>query len=344
MGCKIGVDGGGTKTECILVDDSGALVARHVAPGSNPSIVGEAKAGKIVAEALRTLKKKGKSAYPIKVGTARRAVRILKSSPRPEHVERRERLGEPPLPSVTVTLLCMAGSRTFWRGFARKRKGWGRVIAVDDSLPVLELATGGGPGLVLHAGTGSFVAARSEALSSRETRSARAPFGKVHYAGGLGWRLGDPGSGYDIGRRAIARAILERQGWMPRSGLTKLFGGEAPLAGKGDIKRRYYAKTTASDIARLAPGVLRLARRGDPAARRVVEESVGALLELALTVASKLFPETSLGALRVGLSGPILTHPVALEVLAAAKSGLAPMPLEGTPIEGVRGLLARLRG
>ena len=31
----------------------------------------------------------------------------------------------------------------------------------------------------------------------------------MHYAGGLGWRFNDPGSGYDLGRRAIARALLD---------------------------------------------------------------------------------------------------------------------------------------
>ena len=40
MSYKIGVDGGGTKTECILVDPQGEIVARRLAPGSNPNVVG----------------------------------------------------------------------------------------------------------------------------------------------------------------------------------------------------------------------------------------------------------------------------------------------------------------
>ena len=36
MNFKIGVDGGGTKTELILVDPAGAGVATHIAPGCNP--------------------------------------------------------------------------------------------------------------------------------------------------------------------------------------------------------------------------------------------------------------------------------------------------------------------
>ena len=38
MSLKIGVDGGGTKTECILVDARGEIVARHLAPGCNPNV------------------------------------------------------------------------------------------------------------------------------------------------------------------------------------------------------------------------------------------------------------------------------------------------------------------
>ena len=81
----------------------------------------------------------------------------------------------------------------FWRETAAALQGYGKVTTTDDSVPVLELATAGAPGLVLHAGTGSFVAARTAD-------------GATHYAGGLGWKLGDPGSGYDIGRRAVALA------------------------------------------------------------------------------------------------------------------------------------------
>jgi glucosamine kinase len=158
MTYKIGVDGGGSKTECILVDAAGNIVARHLAPGSNPSAVGPEQARLVVTDALCAL-------------IANHAVKI------------------------TETLLFMAGNRAFWQEFASGLTGFGDVKTADDSLPVLELATDGQPGLVLHSGTGSFIAARDND-------------GVIHYAGGLGWRFGDPGSGYDLGRRAIARALL----------------------------------------------------------------------------------------------------------------------------------------
>ena len=207
MAWKIGVDGGGSKTECILVDPSGVVVARHTGAGCSPTLLGAAGAGEALRDALRALLSGNEAA------------------------------------EVSSTLLCMAGSRLFWRDLGAGLAGLGRVTASDDSLPVLELATRGGPGLVLHSGTGSFVAART-------------PDGAAHYAGGLGWRFGDEGSGYDLGRRAIARALLEGQGWAPPTGLGALAGGQA-----GGLR----GPEAVAEIAALAPGVLRLAggsRRG----------------------------------------------------------------------------------
>lgn len=306
---KIGVDGGGTKTECILVDEAGEVVACHVGTGCNPSVVGPEKARSILAAALDSLRAESATHIAAAGGSAEEA-----------------RAG------ITATLLCMAGSRSFWEEFAARLAGFGEVEARDDSLPVLELATHGRPGLVLHAGTGSFVAARG-------------PDGSVHYAGGLGWRFGDPGSGYDLGRRAVARALLELQGWAPGSRLSRLVRDHAGLgaaADAGALTRFYYQhEDPTRHIAALTPAVLQLAGEGDEAARRLMTESTAGLLELALGVATKLFSASLLETVPAGLSGPILTHPVVAGHLAA-HSPLPLAPVEGTPIEGVRRLLGRL--
>ena len=56
MAWKIGVDGGGTKTECILVGPDGAVAARHTGPGCSPSLVGAARAREIADAALEELR------------------------------------------------------------------------------------------------------------------------------------------------------------------------------------------------------------------------------------------------------------------------------------------------
>jgi N-acetylglucosamine kinase-like BadF-type ATPase len=298
---RIGVDGGATKTECILVDASGSVISRHIAAGCNPSVVGTDAARRIVAEALGVLRSK------LPAGN--------------------------PKASVAVALLCMAGPREFWRELAAGLSDVERAFAADDSLPVLELATGGNPGLVLHAGTGSFVAARthSDLVAG------------AHYAGGLGWRFGDSGSGYDLGRRAVARGLLELQGWAAPSGLGPLIREHTGFADAGAITRHFYSAPFANPlIAELAPAVLSLADRGDSAATALVLDSTGELLDLATRVAKKLFPGTPAGGLRAGLSGPILNHPMVRSALIR-RSSLPLRSVEGTPIEGVQRLLLRIQ-
>jgi glucosamine kinase len=195
-------------------------------------------------------------------------------------------------------------------------------------VPVLELATRGAPGLVIHAGTGSFIAARS-------------PDGGVHYAGGTGWRFGDEGSGYDLGRRAISRALLELQGWAPTSGLGALVRERTGRSTSGEVSAYFYGDpATNSGVAGLAPEVLRLASGGDPAAAEAVSGSVRQLLALAVSVTAQLFRGERPASFRAGVSGHILNHPFAYQVL----SSRAPFPLAKvteSPIEGVRLLLAR---
>ncbi len=298
MNYKIGVDGGGTKTECILINPQGEIVARHLAPGSNPSVVGAEQARLIVTDALCGL-----------VNTAFGA----RSA------------------TISATQLYMAGSRAFWAETAATLKDFGSVSVADDSLPVLELATHGKPGLAIHSGTGSFVAARG-------------PDGAVYYAGGIGWRFGDPGSGYDLGRRAISRGLLELQGWAIPSRLGPTIRDHTQLgdpADAGAVTRFFYQHAEPNrQIAALAPAVLRLAAEGDQTASQLVAESTGELIAFATGVAAKLFPGTALDTVPAGLSGPILTHPVVAGTLAA-RTPLPLVPIEGTPIEGIRRLLQR---
>jgi N-acetylglucosamine kinase-like BadF-type ATPase len=300
---KIGVDGGGTKTECILINEAGTVLAHHLAPGCNPSQAGPEKARAVLAEAL---------------------ARLLAGS----------KTGVPP-PSISATLLCMAGNRGFWRETADALTGFGTVTTVDDSWPVLELATGGAPGLVLHAGTGSFVA-------------ARAPDGSVHYAGGLGWKLGDPGSGYDLGRRAIALAMLELQKTpTPAAGhaspLAEALRAHTGLTGYAENSRFLYNDPSANArIAAFAPLVIDLATRDCGPAQQVLADSITDLARQTDELLHRLFPDP-LQPLPCGASGKILnTEPAAFALRSLASKLNWPVDLrfiETSPIEGVRRLL-----
>ena len=299
MSLKIGIDGGGSKTELILVDAAGAILARHTGPGCNPSHLGPDKARAILIEALQHLLARA-------------------------HREGAQR-------EVTATQLYMAGAPAFWKETATGLTGYGKITTGLDSLPVLELATNGQPGLVMHAGTGSFI-------------SARAPDGTLHYAGGLGWKFGDPGSGHDLGRRALSRGLRELQGWSPRTALADRICTYTGIATYAEISRYFYtAEDSNARIAGFTPHVLELALAGNQPAQLVLAESLTELVALGHHVTTRLFADAPVAC---GVSGAILNSPSAAAILRALHEAQAwPVTLNfitEPPIEGVRRLLVRL--
>jgi N-acetylglucosamine kinase-like BadF-type ATPase len=297
---KIGVDGGGTKTELILLDADGAELARHIAAGCNPSQVGAEQARAILAKALRELTAK---------------------HPGP----------------ISHALFCMAGSGAFWRETAAALKDFGAITTLDDSIPVLELATNGAAGLVLHAGTGSFIAARSAD-------------GKVHYAGGLGWKFGDPGSAFDIGRRALGGALLELQSLSAsKSAGSPLLDALRDHTGLPDYSansRFFYNDPSANaKIASFAPRVLALAENNCGPAQQVVADSITDLARQADAVIHRIF-QKPVEKIPCGVSGRILNSvpaAFALRSLASKLNWSVELRFMDTPpIEGVRRLLARM--
>jgi N-acetylglucosamine kinase-like BadF-type ATPase len=312
----LGVDGGGSKTALVLTDATGRILARHQAPGCNPNVAGRDAASATLREAMAALRAQGPADAPI-----------------------------------THTLLSMAGNREHWRTFGAELPAaeFGRVWVTDDSRPVLELATSGRPGLVLHGGTGSFVAALTAPGSpirpgpgSLTQADPFLPGWLTHYAGGLGWRLGDAGSGHDLGRRALTRALLEAQGWAPASGLGPALAAAAGTRGAEALTRFLYEHSEPNAwLASLAPTVLDLAAANDEAARAVVLASAQDLGALAHAVCSRLWSAEQANAFAIGLSGPILHHPAMHAALLPHCPGEAKL-LNQPPIAGVEQLLARL--
>jgi N-acetylglucosamine kinase-like BadF-type ATPase len=151
-----------------------------------------------------------------------------------------------------------------------------RVLVVNDALVALEAGAAGSPGIVIVAGTGSIA-------YGRNARGAAAR------SGGWGYVIGDEGSGYWIGRRALAAVVREVDGRGPRTALTEdvlAHFGVADAAGL--VRVVYHREVPRGNVATLGPIVQRARDRGDAVAMQILERAAEELVLAAASVASKL--------------------------------------------------------
>jgi N-acetylglucosamine kinase-like BadF-type ATPase len=149
----------------------------------------------------------------------------------------------------------------------------------------------GEPGVALIGGTGAIAIGRDAD-------------GRLARVGGWGHLLGDEGSGYDIGRRALQVALQMADGRMPRGPLADLVLSHYAVAGGDELVEAVYALPSKAGIAALAPVVLQAARTGDTDARAIARAGAGELAHAAVTAARLLAVEERPIALAV--SGGLL--------------------------------------
>jgi N-acetylglucosamine kinase-like BadF-type ATPase len=162
------------------------------------------------------------------------------------------------------------------RGIMRRIGYKTRTLVVNDALVALVAAVGEEPGVVIVCGTGSICYGRNErGLAAR--------------AGGWGYILGDEGSGYWIGRRALAAAVREVDGRGPRTALTDdvLAHFGVPDAA-GLVRIVYNREVPRANVATLGPTVQRARDRGDAVAMQILERAAEELSLAAASVASRL--------------------------------------------------------
>ena len=119
----LGVDGGGTKTTCLLANEEGCILKRIVSGPSNPESVGEKKAKENLSQAIKTTLK-GQKVEVICLGLA--GVDL------PEDAEKAYR-------------------------FVKRLKVAKKIIVENDGIIALSGATVCKPGVVVSAGTGAIV-------------------------------------------------------------------------------------------------------------------------------------------------------------------------------------------
>ncbi len=163
MAYYLGIDGGGSKTTCAVGDET-SLLATVTVDASNITRVGEAGARDALQRAIRE------------------ACRAANISPQ----------------QVLRACIGAAGAgRTEIAGIVRDIVAEiisGEIEVVGDMEIALRAAFGGGPGVIVIAGTGSIAFGRDA-----QGRTAR--------AGGWGFAVSDEGSAHWIGRAAVSAVL-----------------------------------------------------------------------------------------------------------------------------------------
>jgi N-acetylglucosamine kinase-like BadF-type ATPase len=229
----LGFDGGGTKTDCVLMDESGAILARSQAGPSNPLRVGFGAAISSIRDAARQAVVQ--ATLPANSATAAICAGLAGAGPA-ESAEKIRAL------------------------FAAEFPGAKARICTDLDLALA--AAGDGPAIALLAGTGSFAVGRNTA-------------GETARAGGYGSQIGDEGSAYDIGRRAVLTAMHENDRTGGDSVLGQRLLRELGSASWSEVKMRAQA---ASDevFPRLFSVVAALADWTESSSRTSAESSAKA--------------------------------------------------------------------
>ncbi|MBA3643023.1 MAG: hypothetical protein H0W59_03010 [Chloroflexia bacterium] len=150
------------------------------------------------------------------------------------------------------------------------------VRVVQDYVTNLAGASAGKPGVVVVAGGGAIsygvTADGSEALSN-----------------GFGYMIGDEGSGYDIGRQAIAAAARASDGRGPDTLLNSLICSAFGIEKMRQVTRVvYHADFRRDRISRLAPLVVKAARQEDQVALSILARAGSDLAVSALAVIHRL--------------------------------------------------------
>ncbi|HEY6302648.1 MAG TPA: BadF/BadG/BcrA/BcrD ATPase family protein [Terriglobales bacterium] len=167
MAYHLGIDGGGTKTRCVLGDET-TVLATAMTGGCSVIRHGEQHAREALHTAIRQVCATA-GVSPDRIS----AICIgVTGAARPEIAAKIRGILTELIPKIAPT----------------------RIEVVGDNVIALESAFGEGPGVIAIAGTGSIIYGRDAG-------------GYTARAGGWGFAISDEGSGHWIGRRAISAIL-----------------------------------------------------------------------------------------------------------------------------------------
>jgi N-acetylglucosamine kinase-like BadF-type ATPase len=245
MAYSLGFDGGGTKTDCVLLDAKGAVIGEGRGGPANPLRSGFEAA----FSSLREAAAQAIAAAEIRPGDITRVCAGLAGAGRSSVVRR-----------VMIFL-----TQEFPAALTR---------VTTDYEVALEAAVGSGPGVVLIAGTGSVAFGRNTA-------------GETARAGGYGPWIGDEGSAFEIGRRAVSAVARTRDTDEPVTAMAEMISAALDCPDWDDLTLRIM-KDPDEVFPKLFPVVAEAAKSEDSAAKEILFSSAIGLGNLAMVVVRRL--------------------------------------------------------
>jgi glucosamine kinase len=239
-----GVDGGGTKSTLLLSDAAGTELARVSGAAGLVDPRHPERSAEVIAQLVRMASAQAGLSAP---------------------------------PAALCAGLAGVGNEAERVAVEQALAGTARVVrVVSDGEIALHGAFGGGPGVLLIAGTGSVA-------------YGRGPDGRMERSGGWGMYVGDEGSGYALGRAALAAALRSVDGREAETRLLPLVLEVLKLDGPRGIPP-WAGRAAKGDVASLARHVLDVAAAGDAVALRLVEHQAAELASHVMALAHRLGP------------------------------------------------------
>jgi N-acetylglucosamine kinase len=235
----IGMDGGGTKTKCILTDIDLNPICETIGGASNFLVIGSEK----VSETILNLLSECVSSQKISSNDIEAIVLGTTGGGRKNDAEVLEKkiFEDAKQKSITIN----------------------KFRVESDARIALEGAFSGKPGSILIAGTGSIMFGKDEA-------------GEIHRVGGFGRFIGDEGSGYRIGRKGLNAVARYLDGRAKSTKIADLLEQEFTISTSDQLITEVYRNNF--NIAAVAPLVFDAAESGDKIAQRILEDEADELL------------------------------------------------------------------
>ncbi|MEH2394582.1 MAG: BadF/BadG/BcrA/BcrD ATPase family protein [Nostoc sp.] len=264
MSYVLGIDGGGSKTICVLIDDLRQVLGRGEAGPSNYQTIGIEATLQSIQSAIHNAVETARITNNVKIdaiclglaGVGRAAdIEVVKGLVQ-------ELQNNKSLPITWALQLA-------------------NIVICNDALIALVGGIGQHVGIVVAAGTGSIVFGRNHQ-------------GHTKRVGGWGYILGDEGSAYKIAIAGMNAALKSYDGREISTSLLKGFKQHLELESIEDLIEVVYRREWGvKQIAALAPIVDFAAASGDIVANSIIDDAVKELVKATSTVIDAIFSADS---------------------------------------------------